>query len=54
VGHERRLERDDRPALGERLADLLGLAVELALGLEPSFATVRSAAGTASSGPPRR
>ena len=53
VGDERRLEGDDGAAVGERTRDLLG-DDELRHGIDPSCATQRAAASSASSGPPTR
>ena len=54
VRDERRLERDDAASLRERLGDLVRDREQLVHGIEPSFATHRAAAATASSGPPTR
>ena len=54
VRDERRLERDDRPPLRERVPDLVRDAEQVLHGMEPSFATQRAAASSASSGPPTR
>ena len=54
VRDERRLERDDGPPLRQRLPDLVRDADQVLHGMEPSFATHRAAAASASSGPPTR
>ena len=55
VRDERRLERDDGAPVGERVADLVRDGEqELLHGIEPSCATQRAAAASASSGPPTR
>ncbi len=54
VRDERRLERDHRSPVGERMADLVGDPERIHHGIEPSFATQRAAAASASSGPPTR
>ena len=54
VGDERRLERDDGAALAERGRHFLGDGDELLHGIDPSCATQRAAASSASSGPPTR
>ena len=42
------------PPLGERLPDLVRDADQVLHGIDPSFATQRAAAASASSGPPTR
>ena len=54
VRDQRRLERDDGSPLGERLPDLGGHDDQILHGIDPSFATQRAAASSASSGPPTR
>ena len=54
VRDERRLERDDRSPIGQRVADLVRDSDQILHGIEPSFATQRAAAASASSGPPTR
>ena len=54
VRDERRLERDDGAALAERGRHFLGDGDELVHGIDPSWATQRAAASSASSGPPTR
>ena len=54
VRDERRLQGDDGPALGERLSDLLGDGDKPPHGIDPSWATHRAAASSASAGPPTR
>ena len=51
---QRRLERDDGSPLGERVPDLGGHDDQILHGIDPSFATQREAASSASSGPPTR
>ena len=53
VRDERRLEGDDGPTLGERMAHLVRYVQDVH-GIDPSFATQRAAAARASSGPPTR
>src|SRR5918995_5736074 len=52
VGDEGCLERHDGPPLRERAADLVGDSDQVLHGMEPSFATQRDAASSASSRPP--
>ena len=52
VRDERRLERDDGPPVGERVADLVRDPDRILHGIEPSCATQRAAAASASSAPP--
>ena len=54
VRDERRLERDHRSPVCERMADLVRDLEQIHHGIEPSFATQRAAAASASSGPPTR
>ena len=54
VGDERRLERDDGAPVGECMPDLVGDREQFLHGIEPSCATQRAAAASASSGPPTR
>ena len=54
VRDERRLERDHRPPVCESVADLVRDLEQIHHGIEPSFATQRAAAASASSGPPTR
>ena len=54
VRDERRLERDHRSPVCERVADLVRDLEQIHHGIEPSFATQRAAAASASSGPPTR
>ena len=54
VRDERRLERDDRRAVAQRVGDLGRDPHQLVHGIAPSFATQRAAASSPSSGPPSR
>ena len=54
VRDERRLERDHGASLAERGRHFLRDGDELVHGIDPSWATQRAAASSASSGPPTR
>ena len=54
VRDERRLQCHDRLPLSERMPHLGGDDDQILHGIEPSFATQRAAASSASSGPPTR
>ena len=54
VRDERRLERDHGPPVRQRVPDLVRNPDRFVHGIEPSCATQRAAAASASSGPPTR